>query len=191
MRTILQPVVRVPVASRSTRHAWLVAYALGGAFLVVVGSFGATTRSAVKSEWEAGRRRLQTAEADARRMLGRAHEELERGSVGHAELTLMEAREIEDAPAELAQEIEELFVRVNRSGDSERVLEVLVGLPQAEFEAFAKSQTVPAALEFPERVLTLRAVGIGLEQLERARALRERLQAPTTAEGAPGARPKS
>lgn len=185
LRTLLQPVVRVPVAARATRHAWLATYAIAGIFLVVVGSFGATTRSQVKSEWEAERRRTESAAADAKRMYERALEELQRGQVGGAELTLMEARELEHAPRELANQIEELYDRVHRSGNAEHVLEVLVALPPAEFDAFAGSDTVPAALEFPERVLTLRAVGLGRGQLERARSLRERANAPRTAESTP------
>ena len=189
-RTWLQPVVRVPVAGRGTRHAWLAAYGIGGAFLVVVGSVGATTRSHVKSEWQAERRRLEVAEADASRMLQRAHDELEVGSVGQAELTLMAARELQDAPHALRQEIESLYERVHRSGDAEHVLEVLVGLPPQEFQAFATSHTVPESLDFPERVLTLRAVGIGIDRLEQARQLRERLRAPRTAESKPAGEPQ-
>ena len=185
LRSYLQPLVRVPVASRGTRRAWLAAYAIAGAFLVVVGSFGATTRSQVKSGWEAERRRQESAEADAQRMLDRAQDELRQGSVGHAELTLMDALELQHTPPQLRAEIEALYERVHRSGDAEYVLEVLISLTSAEFEAFAASQTVPAALEFPERVLTLRAVAIASDQLARARSLREQLRAPATAERSP------
>ena len=53
-------------------------------------------------------------------------------------------------------------------------LDILVALPQEEFDAFENGSSVPQSLEFGHRGLTLQAVTIAREKLEAAQRARTR-----------------
>ena len=58
--------------------------------------------------------------------------------------------------------------------NSDAILDILIQLPQEEFEAFQQGTSVPKDLAFGERALTFRAVELALAQLDEARQIRAR-----------------
>lgn len=172
LRGALQPILRPPVGSATARMAHLVLVGSVAVLLLGVGAVSATTRGHVRSRWEQEQRARAAAERGAQGVLERAREHLDRGEVQLAELVLMEVDGLGAVDEDLRAEIEALLERVRASGDSRVVLQILVGLPPQEFEAFAAGREVPTALEHPERALTMRAISTAKGQLEQARRLR-------------------
>lgn len=174
LRPIVQPLLRVPVAGAGKRHARLLVAASVGVLLVLSGSVGATMRGRLRSEWEQREGELVAAEATAIEILARARHKLSAGDVEGAELELMEADAIVAIDSERQAEVSDLLERVLRSGDADAILDILTGLSPAEFEALQHGGSVPAALQFPERALTYRAVDLALALLDEARHRRAR-----------------
>lgn len=173
LRGPLQAVLRPPVGSATARMAHLAMLASVAVLLLGVGAVSSTTRGHVRSRWEQDQRARAAAQRGAQGVLDRAREHLDRGEVHLAELVLMEADALGDIDATLRAEIDALLVRVRATGDGRAVLEILLGLPEAEFQAFAAGRGVPPALEHPERALTMRAVQTAKSQLEQARRQRK------------------
>jgi hypothetical protein len=172
LRAALQPILRAPVGSASARLAHLVLLVSAAVLLLGVGAVSSTTRGHVRSRWEQEQRAREAAQRGAQGVLERAREHLDRGEVHLAELVLMEVDGLGSVDASLRAEIEALLERVRASGDARAVLQILVGLPREEFEAFAAGRSLPAALEHPERALSMRAAQTARSQLEQARRLR-------------------
>jgi hypothetical protein len=84
----------------------------------------------------------------------------------------LSAAEIDDVDSERKEEIDDLLERARRSGDAEAILDLLVRLPSAEFEGLELGTSVPKALDFGERALNRRALGLALQQLGEARRRR-------------------
>lgn len=168
----LQPILQVPVAKAATRRAHLFLIAFGGVALVVCGGMGAAVRGHLRGSWEQGERRRAVAEQDAQRLMQRVQGHLDGGDLQSAELALMEVERLGEIEPQRRAEFDGLLERVRRCGDAPAILAQLVALPKAEFAAFETSQSVPPALDFPEPVLTKRAVAVALEQLDEARKRR-------------------
>ena len=118
--------------------------------------------------------RREVTEESVINLLERAKDLLAEGNVEVAELVLLDADAIASIDPERKQEIDDLLEQVRRSSDPEFVLDLLIQLPQEEFEAFEAGTSVPGALEFRERALTVRAVKLALAQLEEAQQVRAR-----------------
>jgi hypothetical protein len=172
VRPYVQLLLRVPTATGFRARARLLLLAGAGVLLVVCGSAAANLRGHLRGRWAHGERRREAAEESVTGVLSRARALISAGNVEGAELVLMDADAIPDVDAGRQREVDELLERVRRSRDSRAILDILVRLPQAEFDALEKGGAVPAALDLGERALTYRAVEIALQQLEEARRLR-------------------
>jgi hypothetical protein len=168
----LRPLLRVPVAPVFQRRMRLVLAGGFGVLLVVCGTAGAKLSSQVRTEWRLDQSQRLAAETQVIGLLEQAREHLSAGEVELAELTLMDARGVSAIEPQRQREIDELLERVRRSGDSAAILKILLALPAEEFEAFARGESVPPALELGERTLTYRAVELARSQIEAARAQR-------------------
>lgn len=173
LRPYLQPILRVPVARPHQRRTRLLVAGGAGALLVLCGSVGATIRGQLRSQWEQRATRLEDGDKRVGEILDRARFQLSAGNIEGAELELLNADGIVMDDARRA-EVDELLQRVRLARDPKAILAVLTQLPREEFEAFEKGESVPEALVFPERALTLRAVNIALGQIDEARKARGR-----------------
>lgn len=174
LRPYVQLLLRVPVARASKRHARLLLAAGAGLILMLCGAVGATTRGHLRTEREQRVKAREAGEQVVIELLERARDHLATGNIVGAELALTEADEIVDAGPEKQAEVDELLERVRRSGDSRAIRDILIQLPQEEFEAFEQGASVPKALEFPEQTLTIQAVDLALAELARAQQARAR-----------------
>lgn len=172
LRPYVDRLLRVPVARASTRHKRLTLAAGAGALLILSGAVGATVRGRLRSEWEQAGRQREVAEENVAELLTRARDFLDVGNVDGAELVLLDADAVIATGSGQRAEVDDLLERVRRSGDSEAILDILTRLPQDEFESFKAGESVPEALEFPERALTSRAVELALAQLDEAQQAR-------------------
>jgi hypothetical protein len=174
LRPYLQPILRVPVARPHQRRTRLLVAAGAGALLVLCGSLGATIRGQLRSQWEQRATRLEDGDKRVREILDRARFQLSVGNIEGAELELLNADAVVGMDDARRAEVDDLLQRVRLARDPKAILAVLTQLPQGEFEAFAKGESVPEALVFPEQALTLRAVDIALRQIDEARKARGR-----------------
>jgi hypothetical protein len=174
LRPYLQPILRVPVARPHQRRRRLLVAGGAGALLVLSGSVGATLRGQLRSQWEQRATRLEDGDKRAAELLERARFELSVGNIEGAELVLLDAEAIAPLDEARRAEVDELLEKVRLARDPRAILRVLTELPQEEFEAFERGESVPEALVFPERALTLRAVDIGLGEIDEARRRRGR-----------------
>ncbi len=169
----LRSLFRVPVLPVSKRRARLALAAGTGVLLMACGAAGAKVSSRVLGQWELRQGQRQTAETLASAQLEQAREHLREGDVELAELVLLDAEKRAGGDPEVQREMQELLERIERSRDRGAILDVLVGLPDREFEALAAGTGVPEALRFEERVLTQTAVKHALVQMGDARAARD------------------
>jgi len=168
----LRTLFRVPVAPRSRRRARLMIAGGIGVLLVACGSAGARISGQFRTEWRLRERQHSTAEQQVTACLTEARQHLAGNEPELAELSLMDAGAVAGIDPERRAEVDELLARIRRSGDAKAIREVLVHLPPDAFEAFARGDSVPDALEFPERALTFRAVELARAQLDEVRAAR-------------------
>jgi hypothetical protein len=174
LRPFVQPLLRVPVAKASVRHGRLLLLAGAGALLVASGAAGASMRGHLRAEREQREGRREAGEKGALDLMERVQGSLAAGDVDGAELALLDAGTLVDADSEWRAEVDELLERVRRSGDRKAILDLLVRLPRAEFESFEQGGSVPQALDFGDRALNRRALGLAFDQLAEARRLRAR-----------------
>jgi hypothetical protein len=170
LRPYVQPALRTLLGGTGT-GALLLTAGIGGV-LVVSGSMGATLRGQWRNEWVQRDKRNEFADASVTALLERAKSHLSKGDVRGAEFALLGVDAIVDVAPEKRREVDELLERIHRSGDGIAILELLIELPQEEFEAFETGAAVPEALEFEERALSYRAVEVARMKLDEARRAR-------------------
>ena len=168
----LRAMFRVPVLPVSKRRARLALAAGIGVSLVVCGALGARLKSRVLGEWELRQGQRLVAEKVEMEQLRQAREHLQEGDVALAELILIDAENRPGVDPEVHRQVQELLRRIERARDRGAILDVLVGLPERDFEALATGTAVPRALQFEERVLTETAVKHAVVQMADARAAR-------------------
>jgi len=173
LRPWLRPVLQFCFdrADRASTSLFAVAT---GVLLVLCGSAGAELGGRWRTEWVQSRQHDQFVEERANGLLERAQRDLDRGHIDDAEFTLMEAGGIDEGDPRSRREVERMLGDLRRSQDAAAILELLVRLPDEDFRAFEREESVPAGLEFDDRALTYRAVGIARAQLEEARQARAR-----------------
>jgi len=171
LQPYLEPLLRIPVAEPAKRRARLLLAAGVGVLLVVAGSTGATLRGTWRSKWQQHKERIVSAEDDVAALVERAREHLAAGDLGSAEIALLDAALVA-TDSDTQEEVEDLLMRVRRSGDSQVILDILTGLSPAELEALEEGSAVPDALDFGEQALTYRAVEIALAHLGEAQRMR-------------------
>jgi hypothetical protein len=172
LRPYVDTILRVPIGRPSMRRARLLTLAGAGGLLILVGSVSARFVGQLRTEWELEQGQREFAEEYAIELLARARSHLSKGDLEGAELALMGADATVILDAEWQAELDGLLELVRHSNDPEGILSILIGLPQAEFEDFAKGASVPEALEFGEHALTKRAVELARIQLPEARRAR-------------------
>src|SRR5688572_2785781 len=168
----LRDLFRVPVAPASKRRARLLLAGGIGVVFIVCGTAGARLSVPLRTEWKLRESQRQITEKQATEQLESARKHLAANEVELAEFTLMNASGIAGIAPQQRAEIDELLERIRRSGDASAIMDLLLRLPPAEFEALARGESVPKGLEFNERALTYRAVGIARARIEQARAAR-------------------
>jgi len=166
LRPHLRPILRTIVGGAGAGQASMLAFT--GVLLVASGSMGARLRGHWRSEWVQSNQRGAFADD----ILVRAEECLTKNDVQGAEFALIEAEKNADLAPEHRARAAAMLERIHSSGDPVAILDILVGLPQAEFDAFEQGTAVPRALEYEERILTRRAVWIAHGQIEEARSRR-------------------
>lgn len=174
LQPIVQPILRVPVGRPGKRRLHLLLVAGAGLLFIVSGSIGAKVRSQYRSASAQHERQREAAEGRVNKLLETARQHLSDGDVEGAEFALLQSGSIGDVDADLQERVDDLLGRIRRSGDPQAILDVLVRLPQEEFDAFASGASVPEDLEFGERALDARAVEIAMGQLDQARGMRDR-----------------
>lgn len=166
--------LQVPIGQRGMLRTRLAIVASVGVILVAVGAVSANFRGQLRMRWEQRVQRQEMAEKGVNGLLEQARDLVARGDVDGAQFVLLEAEKIEGLDSWMREDLDELLGRIHRSGDAPAILQILLKLDDAEFEALAAGREVPGALEFPESSLTQRAVSIALAQVEDARRARAR-----------------
>jgi len=174
LRSCLETRVAEKAARSVILRARLPLAAVAGVVLIVSGSVGSSVRGTLRSRWSQRAQQREIAQRGATDLLERAKEHLSAGNVQLAELVLLEANATGLMDRAMRQEIEGLLERVRRSGDPEVIFDLLIHLPQEEFEALEERVAVPQVLQFQERALTRRAVQIAFAQIEDAKRTRAR-----------------
>jgi hypothetical protein len=168
----LRTLFRVPLVPASARRARLIFAGSLGVVLVAIGALGAKMSGEVRTEWKLRQSQHRIADEQLDEHLARARSHLDAGEVELAELTLMDAQRISPVDARRQRELDGLLERIRRSGDADTIRAILQQLPPDELDAFERGESVPEALEFPERALTYRAVQLARAQTEQARETR-------------------
>jgi len=168
----LRSLFRVPVAPASKRRARLMLAGGVGVLLIACGATGAKFGGQMKTKWKLRQSQRLAAEEQVNEHLERARKHIAKGELELAELTLMDVDRITTIDPERRLEIDELLQRVRHATDRDEILAILLRLPPGEFEAFTRGDSVPEALEFPERALTYRAVELARAQVEQAKTAR-------------------
>jgi hypothetical protein len=168
----LRTLFRVPLVPAHARRARLIFAGCMGVVLVGCGTLGAKLSGQLRTEWRLRQSQHEIADQQLAEYLERARAHLEAGEVELAELTLMDAQRVSPIAPGRQRELDELLERIRRSGDPDAIRAILQRLPPDELDAFERGESVPEALEFPERALTYRAVQLARAQTVKARETR-------------------
>lgn len=181
-RRPLRPILRVS-PDRPVRGAFkLTAIAIYGGLLVLSGVVGAN----IKEEMQLAAAQRAAEEAEQQRLIAAANQQvdaivaeaeshLSTGEIDLARTRLSDARSVKLATNRA--EASRLAQRIEHSGDSDHLFELIVSLPNDAFIALRENE-VPPALDFGYTVLTERAIALIQPQIDRAATVRaEREQA--------------
>jgi len=175
-RRPLRPLLRVS-PDRPVRGVFkLIAIAIYGGLLVLSGVVGAN----IKEEMRLAAEQRAAEEAEQQRLIAAANQQVDvlvaeaeshlaTGDIDLATARLSEARSVNRATNRA--EATQLLERIEHSGDSDHLFELIVALPNEAFLTLREDDG-PPALDFGYPVLTDRAMALVEPQIDRAVAVR-------------------